>query len=80
MAKQDIYIFYLFKKNPSRAVQVFFLHLSCLALIFLLILTPTQSVSAPISQLDLWKCLRNFLEDYSDGFIQYQSEQMWGWK
>lgn len=54
----------------------FLLHLSCLTLIFLLILTPT--LSAPISRLDLWKRLYNFLEDYSDGFTQYQSEQMWG--
>lgn len=29
-------------------------------------------------RLDLWKRLCNFLEDYSDGFTQYQSEQMWG--
>lgn len=42
-----------------------------------IILTPTQSVSAPISQLEPWKCLCNFLKDYSDGFIQYQSVQMW---
>lgn len=29
-------------------------------------------------RLDLWKRLCNFLGDYSDGFTQYQSEQMWG--
>lgn len=35
-----------------------------------------KSVRAPISRLDPWKRLCNFLEDYRDGFIQYQSGQL----